>query len=686
MKKIISLLLSFVILALPMTSFADDGEAAVMQKVLLKVKEKIQVPPELTEFTGNTSRYNDKITCDFRWRNEEYSKSMSVSCDSEGRIQSYYDSSFDHSEKIISSVSKAEIIDFASSFVRKTLPEAFHGENDGLFYDESSYDVRGNLSYNLKFNRLKNSVPVKNNYVDLTVCIKDDTMYIRNMNSSFNYDIAFAAESKELADYVAKYKEAFPVELVYADEYNPMVKSGEPCNLPRLVYRIKDDSIGYIDITTGDVITEDTFDETFRKENGMAADSVQNSTVSGGSSLTEQEIAELGTIKGLAGVETIEKNIKKLPYIKFTSDLKLVSKELYKDSYGDYYYRLTYSNEADKDYRYFSVNVNAASGEIIRLNNNYNTLSGSDVSLTENEVSSANKKIDEFLNTVCKDKLSQTSERQSDSYSSYVNRSFVRLVNGIKYIDNGISISFDAKNNTVRSFNVNFTKGEFPDPRDAISADDAYEKILAYSPSKPVYICSDGVYKKAVSLEKYFSTLDALSGEIKNAYVSLQYGYDDIKGHWAEEAATKLSEIQIGLEGNLLKPEAEITQEEFLRLVCSGILSKYYSDYDTEELYEILISEKIITEDEKAPGETVKREDAFVYIIRLAGFEAVAKLSDIYKVNYSDGYLLSDGKIGYAAILSGMGVVCGNGGYLRPDDCLTRAEALTLLYKYLLTI
>ena len=48
--------------------------------------------------------------------------------------------------------------------------------------------------------------------------------------------------------------------------------------------------------------------------------------------------------------------------------------------------------------------------------------------------------------------------------------------------------------------------------------------------------------------------------------------------------------------------------------------------------------------------------------------------------------LLSDGRIGYCAILSGLGVICGHGGYLRPQDALTRAEAIIMLYRYLLTI
>lgn len=73
-------------------------------------------------------------------------------------------------------------------------------------------------------------------------------------------------------------------------------------------------------------------------------------------------------------------------------------------------------------------------------------------------------------------------------------------------------------------------------------------------------------------------------------------------------------------------------------------------------------------------------------MIRMAKLEKVATLENIYKIDYADSTLLSDGKIGYCAILSGLGVICGNGGYLRPQDALTRAEAIIMLYRYLLTI
>ena len=64
--------------------------------------------------------------------------------------------------------------------------------------------------------------------------------------------------------------------------------------------------------------------------------------------------------------------------------------------------------------------------------------------------------------------------------------------------------------------------------------------------------------------------------------------------------------------------------------------------------------------------------------------EKVAKLENIYKVNYSDSDKITAGRIGYCAILSGLGVINGSNGAIRPKDHLTRAEAIVMLYRYLI--
>ena len=101
-------------------------------------------------------------------------------------------------------------------------------------------------------------------------------------------------------------------------------------------------------------------------------------------------------------------------------------------------------------------------------------------------------------------------------------------------------------------------------------------------------------------------------------------------------------------------------------------------------LYENFIYDGILAEEEKNPDGQVLREDAFVYMVRLDGLDKVAKLSNIFKVEYADGNLLSEGKIGYPAILTGMNIICGNGGYLKPKTPITRAEAAVMVYNYMI--
>lgn len=683
MKKAISLVLALVMLALSLPVSAATDDAEKMQGVLVSVKEKISVPEELTEFSGNVSERDGKTYYYFDWSTPDYEKSVSASADSEGRIISYYDSTFNTSDKRISEISKAELISYAEAFLEKTVPEAFISENDRLFYNEDGYYASGKLRYSLEFERRRSGVPVKDNYANLTMCIAEDKIYVRNMNISFDYEAEFEEPSAELEDYAERYMELFPAELVYRDEYNSLAKGNEPKNVPQLIYRIKDNKTGYMDIATGEELTESPADDLLR--NSYKESSAEDSSAGGSSSLSAQEIAELENVEGLLSAAELEERVKKLPYVDFADELEMQSSRLYKDELGKYCYRINYKSTDEKSYRYFNIRANAETGELLSLSD-YSEGYGGNEQLTEAEIAEAKKKISEFLNAAAPEKLAQMEEESVEDGKGEVGSSFVRIVNGVKYVDNGISISFDAKNNLVTSYSLTFTASEFEDPKKAVGSKAAYEKILEYAPISPIYIRSGEKYKKAVSLEKHGIELDAVSGEIKNESTKSEYLYSDIAGHWAEEAATKLAEIQIGIAGGLLEPDKGMTQEEFLRLAASAIIGQYYGKNATEEFYEMLIRDKLISEDEKAPDAEITREDAFVFVIRMAGCERVARLTNIYKVSYADQSLLTEDRIGYAAILSGLGVICGDGGMLRPKDALTRAEAMVLVYKYLLSL
>lgn len=683
MKKIISFLLMIMLVVASVPSFASSEESDKMQQVLLAVKSKIEIPAELSEFSGHVSNYNDRITYRFEWTSPDYEKNISVTSDEKGRVMSYYNNSFKTSDKRLSDISKSELVSFASDFLIKTAPDTYINENDLFVYDEDSFSAMGSLSYNIGFVRQKDGIKVKNNSASVNLCIVDGQIKVRSMNVNYDYDAQFEQTGSDIDNYALKYKELFPVELVYQNEYNTFAKRNEPRYTPVLVYRIKDNDIGYMDANTGEVVKEDAMDIYFSK-NESASDSMISGGSGGGSSLTPEEIAELEKIEGLDGKDDIEKLVKKLPYINFTDELVLTNSRLYKDVYDKYYYTLEYETSAKDNYDYISFTVNAKSGEVVSLSNNFGEYEKDKV-LSEAEKQQAENKIKDFLNTVIKDKFATTQKEELRDNNCNVTIDYTRIVNGVRYINNGINVTYNTKNNIITYYNCNFTDGEFANPENAIGDAKAYDNILEYAPVVPMYIKSDGIYKKVFTLDKTNVTVDGISGEIKNKQQDYSYHYSDISGHWVEAKANKLAENQIGIKGDELMPEKEITQSELLYLLCDAIYGKYYSDYSIDQLYENLIRNGIITNDEKNPDSFVKREDAFVFVIRMAGFEKIAKLENIFKVSYADGDLLSKGKIGYAAILSGLGIICGDGGNIRPLDNLTRAEAITIVYNYLLS-
>lgn len=691
MKKIVSFLLMMLIVVgcLPVSAASEDAEK--MQEVLLIVKSKIEVPDELSEFSGNVSEFNGDKTYRFEWTTTDHKKNITVSSDDRGRITKYNTTAYKMSENKLSKVSKAELIAFAENFLKTVAPETFISNSDYLAYDNDGYYTFGTSMYNLLFVRKKDGIDVKHNSASIVLCVDNEEIFVRNLIIDFAYDAIFDVPKQDIEDYKTKYQELFPLELIYRDEYKSLPKINISKTEASLIYRIKNDDVGYMDSSTGTIVKEDTLSSVSRMETAENGAIMKDSA--GGASLTPQEISEIKNIEKLLSVADVEKNIKRLPYVEFLDELKIQGSQLYKDNSGKYYHRMNYFYDKENFYKSLSVEVNAKNGELIRLSNNSGkytedttSVNKENKTLTDEEKNIAEKKITEFLNIVAKDKISEFEIKDTQTNRTTVSKSFVRIVNGIKYVDNGISISFDAKNSLVRNYNLDFKDADFADPKDVVPDDIVYEKILEYAPIIPIYIKSGGIYKKAFTLEQRNISVDAITGEVKNKITDKNYTYSDISGHWVEEAAIKLSEIQIGISGGELEPERKITQEEFLRVLSSSILGEYYSDYTSEELYDILIRNKYITEEEKSPESKIKREDAFVYLIRMAGLEKVAKLSDIYKISYKDESALSDGKIGYAAILSGLGVICGDGGKLRPQDELTRAEAIMIAYKYLLTL
>ncbi len=690
MKKILSFVMCLMILCSAMVVGAEPSSSTELERILLIVKSKIDITDSLTEFSSSVNVNGTKTAYQFFWSCKDGSQSLEVSCDHMGRIGNYYYYDNNHSKKKISSVSKQEIIDYCNEFLRKTLPEAYSSDGtDILKADISSYNVNGSLRYSISFPRMKDGIEVRGNLAELTVCVSDDKPYVCNMSAYIDYETQFAQETYEDFDPETTYMEKFPIELIYRDDYT--FYRGDGADLrTKLVYRLKDNLVGYIRAADGSVAEPDSDadDYRFMAENSMMADTSAGGASSEKNILTEAEISEIAVVEELLSVNDIKVILSKLPYIDFDSNMDLASINLSKNDDGEYFYRLNYNNLKGAkgiEYKYVNAVINAHNGRVTYISNNGSYKEGEGKELTLAQKNAADSKIDEFLKTVVGDSLNEVQQEPVEYANENIYRRYTRIVNGIRYIDNGITLTFDGTKGKVRSYSLNMTDKKFADRTNVISPYMAYKTILDYAPIVERYIKCDGIFVKCFTLSKNPMELDAVNGQVLNPdYENIDYTYTDIEGHWSQNAIEKLGEIQIGIQGEKFEPDRKMTQYELLRLFSGGMMNKYYLDLSADELYDRLISSGVMTNEEKNPDCYVSREDAFVYMIRMAGMEKVAKLEDIYKLSYTDGSHITSGKIGYAAILSGMKIVNGNGGAVRPLDNITRAEAATMIYKYLL--
>ncbi len=684
MKRAISMLLVLIMVISGITVLADDNTSKAMENVLIMVKNKITIPAELSEFSPYTYQENEKTIYNFNWQKENGGAYIEISCDEEGRILSYY--SYDNSlrsEKKMTVLTKEDILGFADEFIHNALPEAFADDNDCLVYDDKSWNVN-NLAYSITYKRYKNGVEVKDNYASIRVNVNDDVPYVRNMNAAFNYDGEFEEDTTEFADYINRYMEEYPLELIYRDLYTYYTDKEQDKTETDLVYRNLDGEAGYISAVTGEVVVEDVLYDLYTGGGGALKNEAATQDMAMSYMLTEKELAELDKIQGVISKDDAGKIIKKLPYIDFDNNLTLYNYNINKN---DEEYRVNVSYKTKDEKRYLSANFNGESGEVLSLHNNEYYTSDNDYKLTGSEKNACSKRIEEFLNAVSS-KYSQFKETDEIISGYNIQKTYNRYVNDVRYINNSINVKYDAKLGRITQYSISYSDDKvFDDKTNVVSNYMAYKSLLGIAPLQKIYVMSGGKYVLCWTLSEYGVQLDAFTG---NRYKEANYtenkpfAYTDIRGHWAEEKIKKLAEMNIGFGGDEFYPDAAITQYDLLRLFAAGIHFQNYLTYPVDSLYENFIYDGILTEDEKNPEGQVLREDAFVYIIRLDGLEKVAKLSNIFKVEYADGNLLSDGKIGYPAILTGMNVICGNGGYLQPLDAITRAEAGRRVYNYMM--
>ncbi len=139
--------------------------------------------------------------------------------------------------------------------------------------------------------------------------------------------------------------------------------------------------------------------------------------------------------------------------------------------------------------------------------------------------------------------------------------------------------------------------------------------------------------------------------------------------HWASDyMELALAQEFLTLRNGELAPDEDITEEELNEmLIGAGLISEDEQEAEDEQ--------------ELTDEEYITRLDKAKQIVKILGYQQVADDNLNYPLNYQDTQGLNREEKNWVAISSITGIMEGDGTDFSPDENLTRAEALALIFR-----
>ncbi len=713
MKRKVAVLLSIIMLftfMIPLQSFAENDKG--LENAIKIAKQKFKVPDSY-KFTPEVFAENGKKIWGLNWTSKDNESSIVVRVDEKGTILSYENfKPFDYSKKKLPKFSKEEAKAKADAFIKKVNPAV---ATKIKYVDENNSISVTDRDYIFTYIRVVNKIPFYNN--NIYIGVNRETGEIQSYFLTWNEDLNFPDPSKVISSEDAKkaYIEKLGLNLIYKFSYED-----EKIKL-YAVYTPKFGDAYAVDALTGEKIKMDL--NIFFDRGGHQIGKETSSADGGSVTLTPEEAKAVENISSLLSNEEAEKVVRDVKFFNLTSDFTLTNASLskswlVKEEYTWYlYFNKSNKETAEKERALGNsliVTLNAQTGEILSFYKDSNYGEDSKVKYTKEQSKEA---VEEFLKSFKPDKFkevefdSNNDMPKIDSEQEKIHSfSYSRKVNGILFPSNRLMVDFDAVSGEVTGFSMNWFETEFPDLGKVIKIEKVYEKLFAEIGLELQYKnrYSDEYYEKGYMPNNAKQEVrliyglkpgkpqffDANTGVLlddsgKQYKENKPAVYTDIKGHAAEKQIKALSEFGISLEGTKFKPNADITQLDFL-ILLSKTLDNYYMKeavYDNKKeidnLYKIMAKEGIVKESERNEKGAVTREEAAKFIVRTLKYDKVAGLKDIFKINFKDAKSIKSDLVGYVAIAQGLKIVDGENGNFKPKGKLTRGQAAMIIYNYL---
>lgn len=677
MKKLISTLLSVVmIFGMYPSVFADDIPDG-LKSVITSVKQKIDIPNEYSEFDYSIEEYDNKKEYNLEWSKKKdesekdkdyYEGPINIIADENGNIRRYYTYDTGEEGSISNVKTREECVKASEDFMKKVLPDT---------YSEFRLDEEENSNgYDVVFKRYKNDVPVDFN--DIYIDINKSTLKVRE----FNYmNSEYTNESFESTDGIISEDDAVKAYLEKV-EYNPEYyfnydfKTGEKKVF--LAYRKHAFYNKSVNAKTGDIEDISIYGEIVRYSNSTKEAAMDNA---GGveEELSAAEIEKINSSENIISKEeAIEEINRVIPEnIKFE---KLNYSALSKDRIDNNKYRWVFN------YDNGSASIDAKTKEII----NFQFYDGHDYK------NSPKKEIPEERKTAAEDFIKKMAPDKFDSVELYkpdstdISIIFVRKVNGYSFPENNIAVEFDDNGNIISYICYWYDSVEFPKPESVISKEEAFNKVrktgglgvsyhfisgedeaeLYRSVEAPVFEDKKRIIALVYSFREIGNSpsyIDAQSGkeldyngeEFKEGF-SVPKNYPDISGHWCEEYVNKLKEYGLYVKREMFLPDEKITKDGFLEYYQTGLTDKYRNAFTENSEY-------------------ITRREICSVISELLGYGILTN-KNIFKNPFSD-VNENDENFGGIAAANALNIITADSdGNFYPDREITNAEAAKIIY------
>ena len=686
MKNIIALVLAITLIfssMAPSKSIASNDKD--LKLVIEKAKNTLNIGEEYKSFDYSVYKEEGVTLYNLNWKDVEETKFISATIDSEGFIMGYdHYSNDDNYENKIPKISEEQGKDISEKFIKSINPKIkenikYRG-NDEL---DGSYVNK----YYFNFVRTENGIPYANNMANVNV--DRITGEIKNFYITWDKDLNFPDDkdiiSKDQADKI--YKEKVRFELMYKYDY-----TGKEAK-PKLVYSLVDKNKS-IDAKTGELMD---YSNDYLYRESMAVSESMDKAKNNDKQLTQEELEAIKNSKQIIGENEAENIARQNLKIDESYELSYLSLSKENDEYRWY---LDFNKQEKNNYSGVYASIDAKTKEIIHFNK-FNEDGTSKVAKYSRE--EALKIAQEYLSKTQNKKSKEveyidTGVTEAMLFEGEIPRQysfkFVRKINGILFEGDGFDIRVDPTDGEIVGYNTSWYNKELPSSEAVISKEKAYSVFTSKAKLELQYIRvpKEGKNKDtklAYSLSGgYNLDVDSVTGKIINLYSYFgnnqdKPNYSDIENSIAKKQINALLDLNIYLPGDKFEPKKEINQEDFLYLLA--ISKENYINYgDTNELYKLLINQKIVKKEEKSPEYNMTREEAVKYIVRYLGYSKVADIEGIYKLDFKDSEDIDPKLRGYVAITKGLGIVGGTkDGRFKPTDKLTREQAIMIIYNIL---